>query len=79
MTYVCVLCADVTQETLRALVNFMYTGDLGVNRTNVYLLLAAAAQLQVTAAVDILKDFHRDSPDGAMDVDSFLTAEFLVR
>ena len=68
----------MNKETLGALVHFMYTGDLAINNANVYLLLAAAAQLQVTEAVGILKDYHQQFQSEAADAESFLSTQSMV-
>lgn len=39
------------------LLDFMYTGSLNLNQSNVWLLLAAATQLQVSAAIGLCKNF----------------------
>ena len=45
---------------MTSLLDFMYTGTLNLDQSNVWIILAAATQLQMSAVIELCDDFLKE-------------------
>ena len=55
-----VFSTDISLECGKSLLEFMYSGELKLNKSNVRLLLHSATQLEISSAVDVCKEYIKN-------------------
>ena len=60
MNFIYVFNTDVSSSAMTSLLDFMYTGSLNIDQSNVWSILGAATQLQMSAVIELCDKFLKE-------------------